>query len=140
MPPPIKAFSTTREEPIPETSDFSAALRDGAILGFAESADGPRHLEACGIGIQGETILAVRLGDEVCGVVLGCTEMSYGQKVFAPPTPDFEFRVGPTNDIAQVAPIEAPLGFTWTQTRGLHAPTFRPSSSIADAIDLSEPR
>lgn len=139
-PPPIKSFSAKGTEATPETSAFSAALRDGAILGFAESADGPRHLEACGIGIQGETILAVKLGDEVRGVVLGCTEMSYGKKVFAPTTPDFEFRVGPTNDITQVAPIEAPLGFTWTQTHGLHGPAYRPSNPIADAIDLSEPR
>ncbi len=139
-PPPIKSFSTKGAEAIPETSAFSAALRDGTILGFADSADGPRHLEACGIGIQGKTILAVRLGDDVRGIVLGCTEMNHNQKVFVPTRPDFEFRVGPANEIEQVAPIEVPLGFQWTQTHGLHGPVYRPSNPVADAIDLFEAR
>ena len=139
-PPPIKSFITKGAEAIPETSAFSAALRDGTILGFAESADGPRHLDACGIGIQGETILAVRLEDEVCGVVLGCTEMNYGQKVFAPTTPDFEFRVGPTNEIEQVAPIELPRGFQWTQARGLYSPVYEPSNHGNAASDQPSAR
>jgi len=139
-PPPIKSFSTKGAETIPEASAFSAALRDGTILGFAESADGPRHLEACGIGIQGETILAVRLHDEVRGVVLGCTKMNHGKKVFEPTMPDFEFRVGPTNKIEQVAPVEVPVGFHWTQTHGLYRPVYRPSSPAADAIDPPELR
>ena len=66
--------------------------------------------------------------------------MNHGRKVFAPARPDFEFRVGPANEIEQVAPIEVPLRFQWTQTHGLHSPVYSPSSPIADAIDLSEAR
>lgn len=139
-PPPIKSFSTKGADAVPEVSAFTAALQDGTALGFAESANGPRQLEACGIRIQGESILAVRLGDEVRGVVLGCAEMDDGRNVLTPTRPDFEFRVGPTNGIEQVAPVELPTGFHWATTAGLYSPVYGPSDAVNAVSDAPQAR
>ncbi len=134
-PPPIKSFSTKGAEPVPEVSAFTATLQDGTTLGFAESADGPRQLEACGIRIQGESILAVRLGEQVRGVVLGCAEMDDGRNVVRPTRPDFEFRVGLTNEIEELTPIELPTGFYWATRAGLYSPVYGPSDPVNPASD-----
>ena len=112
-PPPIKSFTGDRAAPAQDTSTFSVTLKDGATMALAESASGPRWLQAGGISILGETILVTRQGRSVRGLVLGCTEWTDGRYKIKPKEKDFEFVCRAEGGFDVVAPIGTPRGFRW---------------------------
>jgi hypothetical protein len=122
--PPIKSFGDGGAEPVQAATAFSAVLRDGVTLAFAESAAGPRRLEASGIGITGEMLLVTRHGRSVKGLVLGCTEWTDGRVRISPPELDFEFVCLPEGGIEVVSPIETPRGFRWKSTGKGATPSY----------------
>jgi hypothetical protein len=134
-PPPIKSFVATGVEPAQDTSSFTATLKDGATLAFAESANGLRRLQAGGINILGEMILVTRQGRSVRGLVLGCTEWTDGRFRIRPEQPDFEFVGRADGGFDVVAPIEMPRGFRWTKTSKGVMPRYdeSPASPATDA-------
>ena len=112
-PPPIKSFTGDDGTPAQDTSTFAVTLKNGATLAFAESANGPRRLQAGGISILGETILVTRQGRSVRGLVLGCTEWTDGRYKIKPKEKDFEFVCRADGGFDVVAPIGTPRGFRW---------------------------
>ena len=113
--PPIKSLADGGVENAQNATAFTTVLRNGATLGFAESAAGPRRLEAAGIRITGEMLLVTRRGRSVRGLVLGCTEWTDGRFRIKPENRDFEFVCRPDGGFDVVAPIEMPRGFRWTE-------------------------
>lgn len=122
--PPIKSFGDGGAEPVQAATAFSAVLRDGVTLAFAESAAGPRRLEAVGISVTGEMLLVTRHGRSVKGLVLGCTEWTDGRMRISPPEPDFEFVCRPEGGFDVVAPIQTPRGFHWENTGKGTVPSY----------------
>jgi hypothetical protein len=122
--PPIKSFGDGGAEPVQAATAFSAVLRDGVTLAFAESAAGPRRLEGAGIRITGEMLLVTRHGRSVKGLVLGCTEWTDGRVQISPPELDFEFVCRPEGGFDAVAPIEIPRGFQWKSTGKGATPSY----------------
>jgi len=122
--PPIKSFGDGGAEPVQAATAFSAVLRDGVTLAFAESAAGPCRLEAAGIGITGEMLLVTRHGRLVKGLVLGCTEWTDGRVRISPPELNFEFACRPEGGFDVVAPIETPRGFQWKSTGKGATPSY----------------
>jgi hypothetical protein len=122
--PPIKSFGDGGAERVQAATAFSAVLRDGVTLAFAESAAGPRRLEAAGIGITGEMLLVTRHGRSVKGLVLGCTEWTDGRVRITPPELDFEFVCRPEGGFEVVSPIEMPSGFQWKSTGKGATPSY----------------
>jgi hypothetical protein len=60
--PPVKSFNKGGVENAQDTAAFSAVLKNGDTLAYAESASGPRRLEAVGVRITGELLLVTRQG------------------------------------------------------------------------------
>jgi hypothetical protein len=112
-PPPIKSFVDGGVEAAQHAVGFSATLKNGSTLAFAESALGPRRLEAAGIRITGEILLVTRQGRLTSGLAIGCTEWTDGRYTIRPSEPDFEFLCRADGGFDVVAPILVPRGFHW---------------------------
>jgi len=130
-PPPIKSFAGDGVESAQDASSFTATLKNGATLAFAESVSGPRRLEVAGIRITGDMLLVTRQGRSVRGLVLGCTEWTDGRYKIKPKEKDFEFVCRADGGFDVVAPIGTPRGFRWDDGgRGIvpdYAETTKPA-------------
>jgi|694.fasta_scaffold01791_4 hypothetical protein len=114
-PPPLKNVPRSIVEKTGDSASFSASLRNGDTLTYAESVAGPRHFEAAGIRVLADMILVTRAARSTRGLVLGCTEWTDGRYTIKPRIPDFEFVCRRDGGFDTVAPIELPQGFRWVE-------------------------
>ena len=70
-PPPLKNVPRSIVEKTGDSASFSASLRNGDTLTYAESLAGPRHFEAAGIRVLADMILVTRAARSTRGLVLG---------------------------------------------------------------------
>ncbi len=132
--PPIRAMAHGSAERSQALTTFTATLKDGTTLAFAESAAGPRRLSAAGIQTTGEMLLVTRQGRIVRGLVLGCTEWTDGRFRIRPEQPDFEFVCRVDGGYELVAPIGRPLEFRWIKTSEGLRPDYHESAEPPAAI------
>jgi hypothetical protein len=126
--PPIRVIKDGSAEQAKALTAFTAVLKDGTTLAFAESGTGPRQLEAAGIQTNAEMLLVTRQGRTVRGLALGCSEWTDGRFRIRSEQPDFEFVCRPDGGYDAVAPIERPLGFQWIETSNGFRPDYRESA------------
>jgi hypothetical protein len=136
--PPVKSFNKGGVENAQDTAAFSAVLKNGDTLAYAESASGPRRLEAVGVRITGELLLVTRQGRAIRGLALGCSEWTDGRYTIRPTDPDFEFVCRTDGGFDVVSPIEVPRGFRWRDDGRGALPNYA-AAPPSKALPIVEP-
>jgi hypothetical protein len=114
--PPIRSIDNGGGSRSQAVTGFTALLKDGSTLGFAESAAERRQLDVAGIQTTAEMLVVTRQGRNVRGLVLGCTDWTDGRYRSRPKQTDFEFVCRDDGGFDVVATISTPRGFRWSQT------------------------
>jgi hypothetical protein len=139
--PPIRSIDRSGDTRSQAVTGFTAVLKDGSTLGFAESAGEGRQLDVAGIQATAEMLIVTRQGRNVRGLVLGCKDWTDGRYQIRPKQTDFEFACRVDGGFDIVATINTPLGFRWSETSRGTRPDYSQSADQlpADGRELAIP-